>query len=978
MGLSNEKKRKLWTMLNKTRGQIGVNVYKEYIIGFSFYKYLSEKATKWLYSDDLNIHNKKAMGYMKRDLGYAIQPGDFFDDWKRAIDEDRFNIGMVSDSFENFSQQIAFEARAYFEDIFTGISFDSNNLDLKSPTHTNIIISIIDLLSTPEFDLSNSYDTVSDIYEFLIMQFNMKYDKEDNYTPKEIANIMAQILTCGRESKINFSIYDPTVGSGSLLLRTASYMTDSNKREMIKYFGQEKSVQVYRLSKMNLMMNRIEYNNVNIRLADTLESDWPDGIVHGKNNPRMFDAVIANPPYSAHWNNDNREDDPRWSEYGVAPKSKADYAFLLHCLYHLKDNGRMAIILPLGVLSRGATEGRIRKILIDKHQIEAVIGLPDRLLLNTAIPVCIIVLRKLRAESDILFVDASQEYKSDKKQNQLRPEDVDKIVETVINSEEKENYSYVATLDEIKENNYNLNIRNYVDVYGFAKIVSESNFEYIRELEGTSKYVEAVFIAIKYKKLHRNSEMEEFVMSLLKEDKLSQEQYTSDKVSSRSKLGNKLTWARSFLKGNNIIDNPKQGYWILTNQGKKIQSIYYDNKYFSSKFDSIDSFVFETLQVFEKNRQVYNIRFEQKADKIDNPLITKSILIGENGAGKSSLLRAISQVYLVLSKNQEVNVRINLNDLDYTRYDLRYRMGQDYFYVQLIKERSNIKIICKKNDYVIPFGHLVFPKKALAISTIVNDTYMFSSNQHYKYLGTRSSANGSFKGEQDKSVVRYFNNIISCDREEYLIEALESLDISKVFIKEEDLFAEKNKEIIKFEYLSSGEKNYINIFMAIISEADTSNIILIDEPESSLHPSWQINFLSELNKIVKKMGLISHVIVATHSHFLISDLSPEYAHIIHCSKEKSGRHVTQFIESETYGWSAENVLYNIFGMRTTRNSYFLKDMNAMMTLVENKSEDIEQLNSIIVKLEKYTLTKEDPLTNIIEIAKEYSNAHKKD
>ena len=988
MTLSSELKKRMWTMLNQTRGQISLTACKDYIFGLLFYKYLSEKAIRWLedvFRDEarkeIYQHNPaQVLSYMEKSLGYAIQPNDFFADWKKAIDEDSFDIGMMSDAFGRFNHQISFDAKGDFEGIFDNLHFDNFDLGGTVQERTSVMISMIELLSAPEFDLTGDSDMISDIYEYLFEQFAnvLASDMGQHYTPKEISNVMARILAYDREDKESFSIYDPTVGSGSLLLTTASYIENSHKRVKIKCYGQEKDIVSYRLSKMNLMIHGIKGKDLNINHADTLERDWPDGIIDGRDKPRMFDAVVSNPPYSAHWNNKIYEDDYRWSEYGVAPKTKADYAFLLHGLYHLKDNGRMAIILPHGVLFRGVAEGRIRESLIDKHQIEAVIGFPDNLFVTTSIPVCVLILRKKRTESDILFVDASKNFEKLKRQNRLRLDDIEMIVETVISRKEIENYSHIASLDEVRENNYNLNIRNYVDVYGVAKIVSEENFEYIRELEGSNKYIEAVFIAIKYKNLHRNFEMEEFIVKLLNEENLSQEQYNSDRVSNRSKLGNKLTWARSFLKGNNIINNQKQGYWILTNQGKKISSIYYDNKYFSNRFESIDSFAFEALQVFDGDRQICNVKFEQNNENSNNSLITKSILIGENGAGKSTILRALSQVYLVLSKNQEVDVRINLKDLDYTRYDLKYRIGQDYFNVKLIKEKSNIKIICKKNGKFIPFSHLVFPKKTLAISRIISDTYMFSSNDYYKYLGTRSSANSSFKGELDKSTVRYFNKIISYDREEYLLGVVKPLNISKLFIREDQLFVKKNNEKLKFEYLSSGEKNYINIFMAIISEADASNIILIDEPESSLHPSWQINFLSELDKLLKKMRIISHVIIATHSHFLISDLSPEHAYIIHCSKDEKYRNVTQFIESDTYGWSAENVLYNIFGMRTTRNTYFLKDMDTMMNLVENQTEDMEQLKSIIVKLNKYTLSKEDPLASIIRIAKDYYNEHKKD
>lgn len=475
MALSNEQQTKMWSMLNETRGQIGLTSYKDYIFGILFYKYLSEKAESWLsevsrgeqWSTIYNKDSQRAMTYMQKNLGYGIQPGDFFNDWREAINADKFNIGMMSDAFGHFNQQIAFEAKNDFSGIFDGMRFDSADLGANAQARTSVMISMINLLSAPEFDLSGDGDTVSDIYEYLVAQFAtvLASDMGQYYTPKELSDIMARILTHGKEDKEHFSIYDPTVGSGSLLLTTASYMHNVHQRGMIKYFGQEKDSTPYRLARMNLMMHGIEYNDINIKHGDTLESDWPDGIIDGKDSPRMFDAVMANPPYSAHWDNKERADDPRWREYGVAPKTKADYAFLLHCLYHLSDEGRMAIILPHGVLFRGAAEGKIRKALLEKHQIEAIIGFPDKLFLNTSIPVCILILRKHRMASDVLFIDASREFEKMKNQNHLRPEDVDKIVNTVIERKEIEKYSYVATLEEIKENDYNLNIPRYVDTF---------------------------------------------------------------------------------------------------------------------------------------------------------------------------------------------------------------------------------------------------------------------------------------------------------------------------------------------------------------------------------------------------------------------------------------------------------------------------------------------------------------------------------
>ena len=507
MALSSEQKNKMWAMLNQTRGQIGLTAYKDYIFGILFYKYLSEKATHWLesvlrgetWTSVYTQDSAKALEYMKKNLGYAIQPNDFFANWKQAIDTDRFNIGMMTDAFGHFNQQIAFEARGDFEGIFDGMRFDSADLGATAQSRASVMISMIDLLSSPEFDLSGDEDTVSDIYEYLVRQFAtvLASDMGQYYTPKEISNVMARILTFGREDEESFHIYDPTVGSGSLLLTTASYMKNSKKRGMIKYYGQEKDATPYRLSRMNLMMHGVEFNDINVNHADTLESDWPDGVVDGKDSPRMFDAVMANPPYSAHWSNKEREDDQRWREYGVAPKTKADYAFLLHCLYHLKDNGRMAIILPHGVLFRGAAEGRIRKALIDKHQIETIIGFPDKLFLNTSIPVCVLILRKNRVESDILFIDASKDFEKVKKQNHLRPEDVEKIVETVVSRKEIEKYSHIETLDEIKENEYNLNIPRYVDTFEEAEpidIIEVSNE--IQKLNAEIQQTEADFLAM--------------------------------------------------------------------------------------------------------------------------------------------------------------------------------------------------------------------------------------------------------------------------------------------------------------------------------------------------------------------------------------------------------------------------------------------------------------------------------------------------
>ncbi|WP_413486527.1 type I restriction-modification system subunit M [Brochothrix thermosphacta] len=992
-----EIKRRLRDGANNLRGSMDAGRYKDYVLGLMFYKFLSDKTldtfkelsgltgvtegelVKDYRENHANLGTQLEKN-LQQTLGYYVLPEYLYQTWLEDIRSGTFDVQKITDSLNHFERTIAITNDSEdFKGLFSASTLDFTNTGLGSTLNerSKSIKALILLFADLNMVSLQKGNILGESYEYLIGQFAMESGAKagEFYTPQQVSEVMAQIVA---KTQTVRSIYDPTVGSGSLLLTVKKHLSRDAQRNLT-FYGQEKNTATYNLTRMNLLLHGVRSEKMSIKNGDTLGPDWPENYSRPYEGMR-FDAVVMNPPYSVlNWNRfDLNVSDPRFELFGVLPPdSKGDYAFLLHGLYHLKTEGTMAIVLPIGVLFRGGAEGDIRQSLIDNNQIEAVICLPDKIFFNTSIPVCIIILKKKRMESDVLFVDASKEFGELKNRNQLRAEDINKIVEIVANKEEKENYSYIATIDEIKGNDYNLNVQNYVDVYGVAKIITDTNFEYIRELKGSKKYMEAVFVAIKYKNLHKNSEMEKFVFEFLKGAKSNQEQLLSDGVSF-SKVVNKLAWARSFLKANNIIDNQKKGYWTLTNQGEKIKSIYFDNKYFDGRFDTIDSFVFKSLHVFDEDRPIYNVEFDKSNNQFNEHVINKSILIGENGAGKSSILRAISQIYLVLSKNQERNVRVNLNDLDYTSYNLKYKVNQDVFRVELVKEKSNIKIICEKNDSEIPFSHLLFPKKTLAISTIVNDTFMFSSNDYYKYLGTRSSSNGSFKGELDKSTIRYFSNIDSNDRMGYLVDILEPLDIAKIFLKNNQLFVSKNKVIFKFEYLSSGEKNYLNIFMAIISEADTSNIILIDEPESSLHPSWQIDFLSELDKLLQKMKIISHVIIATHSHFLVSDVHPENSYIIHCFKNEECRNVTQLIESDTYGWSAENVLYNIFGMRTTRNSYFFNDMNRMINLVENQSTDYDDLKNIVVKLKKYSLSIDDPLNNVIKIAEEYYYENKTD
>lgn len=472
MALTAEKEALIWRTLNETRGKIEPSEYKNYIFGVMFYKFLSEKAQQWLkanlrgetWANVWNQDSSRASEYMQNKLGYVIQPGEMFNDWQTAIDEDKFNVGMVQDAIAHFNNGIREDARDDFSGIFDDMDLTSNRLGNNAQMRTATLIDMINLMS--EIEIEEDSDVLGDLYEYLIGMFaaNSGAKAGEFYTPHQVSDIMARIMTAGREELPEYALYDPAMGSGSLLLTTASYMKNNGVRGAIKYYGQELITTTYNLARMNLMMHGVEYNDIQLRNADTLNGDWPDGVVNGADNPRMFDAVMANPPYSLKWDNKNRDDDPRF-KMGVAPASKADYAFLLHGLYHLKQDGRMAIVLPHGVLFRGSTEGVIRKALLKNHNISAIIGLPEKIFTNTGIPTIIMVLEKNRASDDVMFIDASKGFEKQKNSNKLRQEDIDKIVETYLAHEDIEKYSHVSTMDEIIENDYNLNIPRYVDTF---------------------------------------------------------------------------------------------------------------------------------------------------------------------------------------------------------------------------------------------------------------------------------------------------------------------------------------------------------------------------------------------------------------------------------------------------------------------------------------------------------------------------------
>lgn len=468
---------KIWASANEMRSKIEANEYKDYILGFIFYKFLSDKEVRFLKDNDydeedirnLSEENKDEVEYIQKNIGYFISYDNLFSTW---IDKGTgFDVSNVRDALSAFNRLINSTHKKVFDGIFKTLETGLSKLGDSSASQTKAISSLVQLIKVIPMNGKQDYDVLGFIYEYLIGMFAANAGKKagEFYTPNEVSVLMSEIVANHVKDRNEIKIYDPTSGSGSLLINigqsVAKHIDDENN---IKYYAQELKGNTYNLTRMNLVMRGILPDNIVTRNGDTLEEDWPffdENDPVNTYDPLYVDAVVSNPPYSQKWDPSNKDNDPRYTEYGMAPKSKADYAFLLHDLFHIKSNGIMTIVLPHGVLFRGGEEGEIRKNLIEKDKVDAIIGLPANIFFGTGIPTIIMVLKQQRDNNDILIVDASKGFIKEGKNNKLRASDIKKIVDTVINRETIEKYSRVVTKDEIRENEYNLNIPRYVDSF---------------------------------------------------------------------------------------------------------------------------------------------------------------------------------------------------------------------------------------------------------------------------------------------------------------------------------------------------------------------------------------------------------------------------------------------------------------------------------------------------------------------------------
>ena len=466
---------KIWESANKMRSKIEANEYKDYILGFIFYKYLSDTEVKFLREKDFAPDDIKALSeddaetvkFIQNGIGYFIAYDDLFSTW---IEKGRdFDVSDVRDALSAFSRLISGTHKKVFDRILDTLQTGLSKLGDTSASQTKAIRDLIQLIKDIPMDGRQDYDVLGFIYEYLIGMFAANAGKKagEFYTPHEVSLLMSEIVADHLKDRTEIKIYDPTSGSGSLLINIgrsiAKHISDEKK---VKYYAQEIKENTYNLTRMNLVMRGILPDNIAARNGDTLEDDWPyfeDSDPVGTYNPLYVDAVVSNPPYSQAWDPANKESDPRYARFGLAPKTKADFAFLLHDLYHLKPDGIMTIILPHGVLFRGGEEGVIRKNLIEQNHIDAIIGLPANIFFGTGIPTIIVVLKQRRDANDVLIVDASKGFAKMGKNNVLRASDIKKIADTVASRASIDKYSRVVSQEEIRTNEYNLNIPRYVD-----------------------------------------------------------------------------------------------------------------------------------------------------------------------------------------------------------------------------------------------------------------------------------------------------------------------------------------------------------------------------------------------------------------------------------------------------------------------------------------------------------------------------------
>ena len=519
----------LWSGADVLRGKMDANEYKTYLLGLVFYKYLSDTYLAKAYDllndespeslDEAQAQYEEAvksedaedfLAELRSSMHYTLEPDMTYISILRDAQNNRFNREKLQAAFNRIQ-----ESDELFNGLFADVDLYSNRLGTGDQKQSATIAEVIKVLDGADL-IHAEGDVLGNAYEYLIGQFASETGKKagEFYTPHGPAQILCRIAMSGQEDKKGLQVYDPCMGSASLMLSCKNY---SKEPDYIKYYGQELMPSTYNLARMNMFLHRVLPENQHLRNGDTLDADWPT------DEETEFDVVTMNPPYSAKWSADEGfKQDERFMDYGgkLAPKSKADYAFLLHGFYHLKQSGTMAIVLPHGVLFRGASEGEIRRILLENGSIYAVIGLPANMFYNTSIPTCIIVLKKHREGRDVLFVDASNLFEKEKKQNVMNKEHIDRVIKLYNDRKTVDKLSFLASYEDIEKNDFNLNIPRYIDTSEEEEEIdirelSESFRDINREIKESNETLLQMFGELTFSSQDTKEAVEEFVKVFL-------------------------------------------------------------------------------------------------------------------------------------------------------------------------------------------------------------------------------------------------------------------------------------------------------------------------------------------------------------------------------------------------------------------------------------------------------------------------------
>ena len=494
--------KQLWNIANTLRGTMGADEFRDYILGFIFFKYLSEKSVNFanelldgedLTFLDLDENNPEHVPYIEEikknaisEVGYALTPKQLFHTLAQRGRQDDFILDELANTLKSIEQStLGTDSADDFANLFEDIDLNSTKLGNNATDRNELVAKVLSHLDDIDFDISNTEaDVLGDAYEYLIGEFASGAGKKagEFYTPQTVSTLLAKIVTQGKEQLR--SVYDPTCGSGSLLLRVKREVKNI---DMI--YGQEMNRTTYNLARMNMILHDVHFAKFDIKQENTL--------TRPQHMHKRFDAVVANPPFSSNWSADPLFlQDERFSGFGkLAPSSKADMAFVQHMLYQLDEHGTMAVVLPHGVLFRGSSEGVIRQYLIEQlNVVDTIIGLPANIFYGTSIPTCILVLKKNREhQDDILFIDASKGFEKQKNQNKLLPEHLDDIIGAFENRQNIEKFAHVASLQQVKDNDFNLNIPRYVDTFeAEAEIDLAAIAQQLQDLEADSQNTDQV------------------------------------------------------------------------------------------------------------------------------------------------------------------------------------------------------------------------------------------------------------------------------------------------------------------------------------------------------------------------------------------------------------------------------------------------------------------------------------------------------